>query len=377
MFTDGAGLESASVARACWRKYHPNDYSTPPATQIRIGSAKGVVQIDPKDVETSSFHGPYTITLAESMAKVKYGPREFANGPVHGMTIYDAAHYIVCIVKPAPTTYPARLSGQYMTILSARGVRDEVFLELQRDAVREELKVIGDVDGWWDNGSFSRAGVNGRMRLAGALETYGGLAMAVKKRDTAGAARGLGVWRGWGDDREDEEDVLGSQSSQGSQRWAMSRQSSQDSFECNDSTASSSTAPLTTAAAVDIWRRDEVSGYPPLKCEALRLAVLQGIDIARSSHFSDLWTFTVQDVIRGVVLNMHLPVARSAGGFLQPGIYVPIFILLVNIALSLLLPDWTGTLEEGEIIFIPAQEIVDPDTGLVPTAIVGEVVVCT
>jgi hypothetical protein len=144
-----------------------------------------------------------------------------------------------------------------MTILSSRGVPDDVFLELQREAVREELRVIGDVDGWWDNGSFSRAGVNGRMRLAGALETYGGLAMAVKKRDAAGAARGLGVWRGWGDDREDEDEVRTPQSSQGSQRWGMSRQSSQDSIE------SDSTGP--PSAAVDIWRRDEISGYPPLK----------------------------------------------------------------------------------------------------------------
>jgi hypothetical protein len=62
-----------------------------------------------------------------------------------------------------------------------------------------------------------------------------------------------------------------------------------------------------------------VSGYPPLKYEALRLAALQGVDLAWSSHFANLWTYVVQDVIRGVVLNMHLPVARSAGGFLQPG----------------------------------------------------------
>jgi hypothetical protein len=180
--------------------------------------------------------------------------------------------------------------------------------------VREELKVIGDVDGWWDNGSFSRAGVSGRMRLAGALETYSGLATAVKKRDAAGAARGLGVWKGWGDDREDEDESSYPQSSQGSQRWGMSRQSSQDSVE------SDSTGP--PSAVVDVWRRDEVSGYPPLKLEALRLAVLQGVDLARSNHFSDLWKYTVQDVIRSVVLNLRLPVARSAGGFLQPGIYM-------------------------------------------------------
>ena len=288
------------------------------------------------------------------MAKVKYGPREFTKGPVHGMMIYDAAHYIVCIVKPAPSTYPAQLSSQYITILSSRGVPDSVFLELQREAVREELKVIGDVDGWWDNGSLSRAGVNGRMRLAGALE-----GLAIKKRDAARATRGLGVWKGWGDDREDGNNKASSQSGQperynnrvyqevhykayprnpsedllnpklakhrsefyearrGSQRWEVSRQSPQDSTETSDTESSVSSECSTV---VDIWRKDETSGSPPMKCEPLRLAVLEGIDIA-SSYFLDLWTYTVQDVIRGVVLNMHLPVARSARGFLQPGIY--------------------------------------------------------
>jgi hypothetical protein len=55
MFTDVAGLESGSVARACWRKDHANDYSTLLATQIHIGSAKGVVQIDPNDATTDTF----------------------------------------------------------------------------------------------------------------------------------------------------------------------------------------------------------------------------------------------------------------------------------------------------------------------------------
>ena len=82
-----------------------------------------------------------------------------------------------------------------------------------------------------------------------------------------------------------------------------------------------SSAPTQPGAIVDIWRSDGISGYPPLKYEALRLVVLQGIDITKSNHFSDLWAHTVQGVIRGIVLNMHLPVAQSAGGFLQPGIY--------------------------------------------------------
>ena len=235
------------------------------------------------------------------MVKVKCNPhRQPANGPVHGMSIYDAAHYIVCIVKPAPKIYPSRLSGQYMTILSARGVPDEVFLELQQDSVKEALKVIGDVHGWWDNGFQSRAGVNGRLRLAAAFESAGALAFSVKRRDTAGAARGLGFWRA-GDDRP-------------------RRKGTQVPAVPPEVPTQSAGASGPTPAANDIWRRDEVSGYPALKYEALRVAALQGLDIARSNHFSSLWTYIVHDVIRGVVLDLHLPVSRSAGGFLQPGI---------------------------------------------------------
>ena len=302
---------SGSVALACWRRYHPGDYLTPPATQIRISSAKGVVQVDPKDAETPDFNGPYRITLSKSMVKVKYDPhRRPAEGPVHGMSIYDAAHYIVCIVKPAPQIYPSRLSGQYMTILSAQGVPDKVFLELQRDSVKEALKVIGDVDRWWDDGSQSRAGANGRMGLAAALETAGGLAISVKRRDTADAARGLGFWKGWGS-RDEKSRQKATQDKYSSSRMPSGTAPGQS----TQSTGISKPTP----AASNLWRRDEVSGYSPLKYEALRVAALQGLDIARNNHLSRLWSYIVHDVIQGVVLDLHLPVARSAGGFLQPG----------------------------------------------------------
>jgi len=223
------------------------------------------------------------------------------------MSIYDAAQYIVCIVKPAPMIHPSRLSGQYMTILSARGVPDEVFIELQQDSVKEALKVIGDVHQWWDNGSQSRAGVNGRLQLAAALESAGGLAFTVKRREAAGAARGLGFWRA----RDDRLRRQGTQAQFPSSRAIPA--SPLD--ESSRPTGTSGAAP----AANDMWRRDEAGGYPPLKYEALRVAALQGLDIARSNHFSNMWTYTVKDVIRGIVHDLHLPVARSAGGFLQPG----------------------------------------------------------
>jgi hypothetical protein len=261
--------------------------------------------------------------LTESMVKIKCNPhRQPANGPVHGMSIYDAAHYIVCIVKPAPMIYPSRLSCQYMTILSARGVPNEVFLELQQNSVKEALKVIGDVHQWWDNGSQSRAGINGRLQLAAALETAGGLAFSVKKRDTAGAARGLGFWRA-GDDRLLRRKGMGMGIGMGTQAGCSTSTSRAIPASLPDEsgrpTGTSGSGPI--PAVNDIGRRDEVSGYSLQKYEALRVAILQGLDIARSNHFSNLWTYIVHDVIRGVVHDLHLPVLRSAGGFLQPGKY--------------------------------------------------------
>jgi len=57
-------------------------------------------------------------------------------------------------------------------------------------------------------------------------------------------------------------------------------------------------------------------------------------------------------------------------------VYMPPLCSLFDTDSLLRSPDWTGTLEEGEIIFVPAQEVVDPETGLTSTAIIGEVVVC-
>jgi hypothetical protein len=75
MFTDGTGFESG-----CEGLLEELDSSTPPATQIRTSSAKDVVQINPNlnDVATGTFDSHYTFTLPESMANVKYGPRDFA-----------------------------------------------------------------------------------------------------------------------------------------------------------------------------------------------------------------------------------------------------------------------------------------------------------
>jgi len=120
-------MVSGSITSALWHKHYHKDHATP-AVQIHFSSAKGVVQVDPKDAETSNFNGPFKITLTESMVKIKCNPHQIpSSGPVHGMSIYDAAQYIICIVKPTPMIHPSRLSSQYMTILSAQGVPDEVF----------------------------------------------------------------------------------------------------------------------------------------------------------------------------------------------------------------------------------------------------------
>jgi hypothetical protein len=95
----------------------------------------------------------------------------------------------------------------------------------------------------------------------------------------------------------------------------------------------------------------------------------------RRNPFADLWTYVVQDVIRGVVLNVHLPVARSAEGSLQPGPSL----ILVALDPAPTIPRLQTGLRSWRRVrsCFPAQEVVDPDTGLVSPAIVGDVVVCT
>jgi RNA dependent RNA polymerase len=256
------------------------------------------------------------------------------------MSIYDAARHILCIVQPAPNISPVKLSCQYLTVLSAGGVPHEVFQELQRDAVKKKLEVLADISGWWGDGPRSQAGRNGRLRLAAALGVAGGLGVNTSRREAAGASRALGFsQREWDDDETDDASNNGG----------------------------------TGSTRMDIWQRDETSGYAPLKHEELRIALLQGIDIVRSRHLSDIWTYAVEDSIRNIVGKVKLPVARSAGGFLQPGQSSWAHVLAFNNGSPI--SDWTGVLEEGEIVFIPGHDFEDPDSGLPVTAITGDVIV--
>jgi hypothetical protein len=85
----------------------------------------------------------------------------------------------------------------------------------------------------------------------------------------------------------------------------------------SESEGESRTASATLLAG-DIWRRDGRMECPPLKYGRSGSRRCRRSILPEPTIFADLWTHTIQDVTRSVVLNMHLPVGRSAGGFLWP-----------------------------------------------------------
>jgi hypothetical protein len=314
MFTDGAGIMSLSVALAMCRKYSttPNP-DTPVAYQIRIQTAKGVLLVDPKMLIDGEYGGPHMIKLHDSMVKAKRGKKELRDGPVEGMHILDAACCILCIVKPAPNSGPngARLSSQFITILSDRGVPDEVFLKLQEDALEKELSVWMDVKAEGSPGS-RRLTQESRLSLARIIGRSLGFAMMIKKQELGAAAKGLGYGyrsreRVMEEDDEQSEDEPPAPVKNGLTRF--------ESFS-SEVTESGKIQPQASP-----WSHNEISGFPALKTQALQDALLAGIDVVRSNYWLGIWKDLAQAAMTNIATKFHLPVERSASGFFQPGKY--------------------------------------------------------
>ncbi|KIM23184.1 hypothetical protein M408DRAFT_332479 [Serendipita vermifera MAFF 305830] len=358
-FTDGAGIATPSVAHALRRKYGDGaSASLHMAYQIRVHTAKGVVLIDPESVLNGrNSAAPHRLKLYKSMVKSSTAARALRPGPANGYHILDAACNILCVVKPAPSSSAsgARLSSQFITILAERGVPPQVFLDLQAEAVRKELAIWTDIatEEHFDhhkNEKYFRVDENTRLRLARTIAHNKALHLMVKKRELGGAAKGLGYGRTKKTDRTDEveEDESEIESSDEEPAGLMAV----GSFE-------SFTSITTNSGKVqrysDPWTANEISGLPALKSEQLRLALLAGIDVPRSNWFSEIWIDMAKTAMLSFVTKFHLPVARSASGFFQPG------------------P--TGILEEGEVCFFVKEQMVDGETGLPVTSIEGDVVI--
>lgn len=323
-FTDGAGLMTPSVARSLLQKYGDGtSHQLYPAYQIRIHTAKGVLLVDPASLlNQQNYNGPHRLKLYRSMCKSKRGGNEFLRGPVHGFHILDAACCILCVVKPAPasSTSGARLSSQFITILADRGVPSETLLLMQSEALKKELAIWTEVgtEQYHDtdtNLKSHRIDENTRIKLARTIGKTKALHLMAKKRELGGAAKGLGYGRNRKKDRmdeleDDEEESETSGDDEPPGRMAVR------SFE---SFASVGTVSGKVKRSIDPWVTNEISGLPALKAQQLQFALFAGIDVARSNWFHKIWVEIARTAMLGFVTKFHVPVERSASGFLQPG----------------------------------------------------------
>ena len=375
VFTDGAGLMTPSLARALARKYpnkeqrDVNSLDTPVAYQIRVQTAKGVVLVDPRLLVDRNFDGPHRLLLSRSMCKAVRGNRQIREGPVNGMHILDAADCIVCIVKPAPVSASTgvRLSAQFITILSSCGVPDHIFLQLQTEALSKELQAwteitteeIATEDAMTKEiKTARRINEETRLRMAKLISRTQSLALTLKKRELGGEAKGLGYGRRTKRetaDQELEEDA----------KPNFTQVKSFDSFS-SLATGSGKVEPQPVPA----FSHNEISGFPASKGQALHDALLAGIEVHKSNYWLKLWNEMAGEAMMKVVAKFHLPVERSASGFLQPGEYI-----LWRFDAMLTGVDFTGTLNEGEVFFAPKAAMMDSETGLSVQYVEGDVIV--
>jgi hypothetical protein len=136
VFTDGSGMVSMELAKKIWAKCAANKIE-PAAYQIRLSTSKGVVHTAP-EIDALSQDGEW-IYITESMRKAQHS-RNLNEGPVGGMSILDAAHFVACVVKSATCRYSARLSFQLIPILCEQGVPLSAIEDLQKRTVLTTIK---------------------------------------------------------------------------------------------------------------------------------------------------------------------------------------------------------------------------------------------
>lgn len=287
------------------------------AYQVRIQTAKGVVLVDPVMLDKRDFRGPHRIKLYRSMCKARRGNQGLRPGPVHGLHILDAAACMLCIVKPAPASSAqgARLSGQFITILSDCGVPDGIILQLEADALIRELREWTEVtvDGPKDG---KRLDETTRLRIAKLIGRTQALALMIKRRELGGSARGYGLGSKKRlqveeeDETEDEAPVSST-------------------LKRYESFSSQITASGKIEKPVETWSHNEISGFPAFKAQALQDALYAGIEVWKSTYWSNIWKDLAKAAMLNIVSKFHLTVEKSASGFFQPGTHF-IFILSIS-----------------------------------------------
>ncbi|KAF7722442.1 hypothetical protein EC973_003144 [Apophysomyces ossiformis] len=149
VFSDGVGKISPKLARELAKTMELDE--VPSAYQIRLGGAKGVLSV-------SNFLSGRKVQLRPSQIK------------------FDSSHTVLEIIRTS-TLIPAYLNRQAITLLSALGVKDEVFMRMLDETIGHVNKMFGNptaaVDVLLSNvDEFGRARSMAELVKAGFLEKY-------------------------------------------------------------------------------------------------------------------------------------------------------------------------------------------------------------
>ncbi|CDO77267.1 hypothetical protein BN946_scf184753.g17 [Trametes cinnabarina] len=319
IYTDGCGfMNGAALSAIGQRMGFPG---RPTAIQGRIEGTKGVWVLHPRD------HDPHAIPkiwTRDSQRKIKLD-----------YTKLDSAHCIFDLVAPPRVILPSRLSRLTVMNLSHNGVPKDVFAQLMKETLEEQVRELTQ---------WSRP--QDMQLLWATINRHGHVTASRIQQYALGASRALGIT---GRIREEEFptdeptdplkellDAIGDE-------------------ELDEEEAATLLSEIEHAGALPSRLRNEFTGEP-LTIHGLVMDLLQaGFHPLKLPLLYDKIKTIIMKVIEDIIKEFHVSIPMSAEAFIVPDPY--------------------GVLKEGEIHFKSTKDLKSPLEDLNPNILLGEVLI--
>ncbi|KAI0756131.1 RNA dependent RNA polymerase-domain-containing protein [Daedaleopsis nitida] len=309
IYTDGCGYMNGAALSAIARRM--NLETRPTAVQGRIAGAKGLWVLHPRDQAPT---GTPKIWIRNSQVKIQLDHKQ-----------PHPAHQIFDLLAPPRVTVPSRLSRLTILNLAHNGVSVATFVELMRDTLDAEMKLLTD----W-------SGPKAMLLLWRAVERVGGVAMKRIMQHAQGATRAMGLT---GRIREDDGAEVDNELEDPRLKSLLEQLESLDETEL---------------LSVNTFR-DQFTGEP-LGPHAVALDLIQaGFFPQKLKLLYDKIKWIVTKAIDDIIHEYHISVPLSAEAFIVPDPY--------------------GVLEEGEIHFKSSKPLKDSIGYEYPNILLGEVLI--
>ncbi|KAI0370069.1 hypothetical protein BV20DRAFT_1075995 [Pilatotrama ljubarskyi] len=322
IYTDGCGFMNGAALSEIGRRM---GYSArPTAVQGRIAGAKGLWMLHPR--ERNPFAAP-KIWIRESQRKINL---DFSN--------LHPAHRIFDLLAPPRVTLPSRLSRLTILNLSHNGVPTEVFVELMKETLDEQVQALTQ----WTRPQDMQL-------LWATINRIGHVSAARIQQYALGASRALGL-----SGRIREDDDFPSDEPSDPLQDLLDAAAAEDVLLGDDESAAL-LAELEQAGAVAQSLRDKFTGEP-LTLHGVVLDLLQaGFNPLRLPLLYEKLKKITSKVIEDVIRDFHVSVPLSAEAFIVPDPY--------------------GVLKEGEIHFKSTKDLKPPLEDLHPNILLGDVLI--